>query len=72
MRVWDADFTEFEFLKNLALPHKFITHSALFTAAMQLIFIVNLIWSLKRGAAAGENPWEADTLEWTTEEHKPE
>jgi cytochrome c oxidase subunit I len=59
-----ADFTEFEFLREVALPHKFMTHSALFTAAMQSLFFINLIWSLKRGAPAGENPWGADTLEW--------
>jgi cytochrome c oxidase subunit I len=27
---------------------------------------VNVIWSMKRGAAAGENPWNAATLEWAT------
>jgi cytochrome c oxidase subunit 1 len=26
----------------------------------------NVIWSLKRGAPAGDNPWNAATLEWAT------
>jgi cytochrome c oxidase subunit 1 len=32
----------------------------------QLPFLVNLLWSLWRGAEAGPNPWQANTLEWTT------
>jgi cytochrome c oxidase subunit 1 len=30
-----------------------------------LIFLVNLLWSMFRGAKALDNPWEATTLEWT-------
>jgi len=32
----------------------------------QLFFIINFFWSLKRGAKANDNPWEATTLEWNT------
>ena len=32
---------------------------------VQLVFIANLIVSLRRGALAGSNPWRATTLEWT-------
>jgi cytochrome c oxidase subunit 1 len=45
--------------------HTFITHAAMFTAAVQLIFIINLFWSMKKGAKAPMNPWDATTLEWT-------
>ena len=31
-----------------------------------LIMIGNIIWSLKRGALSGTNPWGAATLEWAT------
>jgi cytochrome c oxidase subunit 1 len=41
-----------------------ITWSALFLAAAQLPFLVNLIWSLRHGRLAPENPWQATTLEW--------
>ena len=41
-----------------------ITGSAFFLAAVQLLFFVNLAWSLRRGAPAGPNPWKATTLEW--------
>jgi len=30
-----------------------------------LLFLINVIVSLKRGALAGPNPWDAPTLEWT-------
>jgi heme/copper-type cytochrome/quinol oxidase subunit 1 len=32
-----------------------------------LVSVVNLMVSLRRGAPAGKNPWNADTLEWLTE-----
>ncbi len=32
----------------------------------QIFFIVNLIWSIKRGKKVGDNPWDATTLEWST------
>src|ERR1700756_4994937 len=34
-----------------------ITVAALFVAAVQLVFLFNLIWSLSRGKEAGGNPW---------------
>jgi cytochrome c oxidase subunit 1/cytochrome c oxidase subunit I+III len=33
-------------------------------AAGILLFLVNILVSLKRGALAGSNPWDAPTLEW--------
>lgn len=30
-----------------------------------LLFLINLWWSLRRGPAAGANPWDAATLEWS-------
>jgi cytochrome c oxidase subunit 1 len=37
----------------------------------QILFIVNLAWSLWRGRAASNNPWDATTLEWTTTSPPP-
>jgi cytochrome c oxidase subunit I len=51
--------------------HKFITVAALFTGAVQLIFLYNLIWSRFRGPRASDNPWEATTLEWATTSPPP-
>jgi cytochrome c oxidase subunit I len=36
-----------------------------------LIFIGNIVASLRRGRPAGENPWEAWTLEWATTSPPP-
>jgi len=36
-----------------------------------LLFIVNVAWSLRRGELAGDNPWDADTLEWSTASPPP-
>jgi hypothetical protein len=31
-----------------------------------LVFMLNAIWSRRKGRISGDNPWEAGTLEWTT------
>jgi cytochrome c oxidase subunit I+III len=31
-----------------------------------ITFLVNVLWSRKRGPVAGDNPWGAGTLEWAT------
>jgi len=36
-----------------------------------LIFVVNVIVSLRRGARAGDDPWNAWTLEWATTSPPP-
>jgi cytochrome c oxidase subunit 1 len=59
----DAQFVD-QYLQPLMPLHRFITVAALVTGAVQLIFIFNLFWSMFRGEKAGENPWEATTLEW--------
>jgi cytochrome c oxidase subunit I+III len=36
-----------------------------------LIVVANVVWSLRWGAAAGSDPWGADTLEWATTSPPP-
>ncbi|MDH3419289.1 MAG: cbb3-type cytochrome c oxidase subunit I [Gammaproteobacteria bacterium] len=43
-----------------------ITVAAIFVAASQLFFFINMIWSLRNGEKSGPNPWNATTLEWQT------
>ncbi len=43
-----------------------ISIAAWVLGAFQLIFIVNFFLSMKFGKKAGDNPWEATTLEWAT------
>jgi cytochrome c oxidase subunit 1 len=45
--------------------------SAAFLGVVQIVFIVNFFWSLKKGARVGDNPWESTTLEWTTSSPPP-
>jgi len=40
-------------------------------AIFQLIFVINLFLSLRRGEKAGSNPWEATTLDWTATTSPP-
>jgi cytochrome c oxidase subunit 1 len=37
----------------------------------QLVFVVNFFWSMMRGQVAEDNPWQANTLEWTTASPPP-
>ncbi len=48
-----------------------ITISALIVGASQLIFLYNLITSMRNGEKAGPNPWKATTLEWQTPDTPP-
>ncbi|MEP1471094.1 MAG: cbb3-type cytochrome c oxidase subunit I [Halieaceae bacterium] len=48
-----------------------ITISALIVGAAQLLFLINVIWSLRNGAKAGHNPWGATSLEWQTPDVPP-
>lgn len=59
------DTQTFEFLRPLDTLHVFITAAALMLAAAQFIFLFNVLWSLRNGKKAEQNPWNATTLEWT-------
>ena len=48
-----------------------ITIAALIVAAVQIVFFVNVIWSLWKGPKADPNPWRATTLEWLTPNTPP-
>ena len=59
--------TEVGFIRDLLPLQRFITFAAFVTIASQLIFLVNLFWSMFKGEKPkSDNPWEATTLEWTT------
>jgi cytochrome c oxidase subunit 1 len=40
-------------------------------AAGVLVFLWNVVWSLRRGEVAGDDPWDAWTLEWMTSSPPP-
>jgi len=67
-----AELTAYDFLEPLHALHMFITVAAFITIAAQVIFLVNLFWSLFKGPRAEEmNPWECTTLEWTVPNPPP-
>lgn len=49
----------------------FVSVAAFIVGFAQLVFLFNLIWSLRHGKPAGSNPWGATTLEWQTPETPP-
>src|SRR5580692_3862296 len=65
------DFKDYEFMGKLMPIHEFMTIAAFITVGAQLIFIINLFWSMKKGPKAPMNPWEATTLEWTVSSPPP-
>jgi cytochrome c oxidase subunit 1 len=66
-----AQFTEYKFLETLHPLVVFVTIAVFVTAAIQVVFLFNFIWSLFKGPKAGDNPWEATTLEWATTSPPP-
>ena len=60
-----ADLTGVDYLSPLIGIHTFISIAAFLTAAVQIIFIFNFFWSIKKGEKSSDNPWEATTLEWS-------
>ncbi|TIT59837.1 MAG: cytochrome c oxidase subunit I, partial [Mesorhizobium sp.] len=49
----------------------FISIMAFLVGFAQIVFLFNLIWSIRHGREAGGNPWRATTLEWQTPETPP-
>jgi cytochrome c oxidase subunit I len=59
-------FTYYDEL-NLASLNLLSTAGVFVQSVGVLLLLVNVVYSLKRGAPAGRNPWKASTLEWATE-----
>ncbi|RZK52566.1 MAG: cytochrome c oxidase subunit I, partial [Pedobacter sp.] len=59
-------FTEFEFMQKWLTVNVFVTWAAIIAALAQVAFLWNFFYSIFRGKKAPQNPWEANTLEWTT------
>jgi cytochrome c oxidase subunit 1 len=56
---------------GLELPNLLSTVGAFVVAAAVVLFVVNGLYSLYRGAIAPPNPWDASTLEWATSSPPP-
>ena len=62
---------QYEFLKQFEGMNIFITMSAFTLGVVQLIFFFNFFYSLIKGKKAEDNPWQANTLEWTASTPPP-
>ena len=60
-----SELTGVQYVAALVPLQKFVTVAAVVTLAGQIIFLVNLFWSMRKGPVAEANPWECGTLEWT-------
>ncbi|WP_214072121.1 cbb3-type cytochrome c oxidase subunit I [Mucilaginibacter sp. dw_454] len=59
-------FTEFASMQRWLSVNMFITWAAIMSACAQVAFLYNFIHSIFWGKEATQNPWQANTLEWTT------
>jgi cytochrome c oxidase subunit 1 len=48
-----------------------VTIGVFFQALAVALFVANLLWSYFKGPAAGHDPWDAWTLEWSTPSPPP-
>ncbi len=83
---FNVTFLPMHWLGMMGMPRRIYTYPAdrgwdfwnlvaslgvLFQAAAILVFLVNIMMSLRRGAPAGDDPWDAWTLEWATTSPPP-
>jgi cytochrome c oxidase subunit 1 len=68
-RLYDP--TEYPHLEPLQPTNEFISYAAFALFVAQLLFAFNFIWSLFRGRKAEQNPWLANSLEWTAAPSPP-
>ncbi len=62
--TYDAD-------RGWALLNQLTTLGAFLQAPSFAIFVYNVFWSLRHGRPAGDDPWDAWTLEWSTSSPPP-
>jgi cytochrome c oxidase subunit 1 len=62
--TYDAD-------RGWALLNQVTTLGTIIQVPSFAIFVYNLLWSLRHGQPAGDDPWDAWTLEWSTASPPP-
>lgn len=58
--------SNFPIFDNLMDINEMVTIAAIIAALGQVIFLINFFYSIFRGERSPQNPWNSNTLEWTT------
>ena len=64
--------TTYEADRGWTILNLIVSSGAFFQTIGTLIFVYNLVWSYFKGPAAGADPWDAWTLEWSVSSPPPE
>ncbi|HIF31733.1 MAG TPA: cytochrome c oxidase subunit I [Planctomycetes bacterium] len=59
-----ADPYPYKTFEHLQPMNEFMTYCAIAMVAVQILFVVNFIYSIFYGPRCGRNPWGANSLEW--------
>jgi cytochrome c oxidase subunit 1 len=59
-------FTSYDAFSTFGDLNMFISIAAIITFSAQLLFGFNFFWSIFKGRKSTQNPWNSNTLEWTT------
>ncbi|HQG38615.1 MAG TPA: cbb3-type cytochrome c oxidase subunit I, partial [Chitinophagales bacterium] len=59
-------FNEIEAFSQYATTNKVISAATIIVFLAQIIFLINFFWSMYKGRKSTQNPWQANTLEWTS------
>jgi len=62
---------QYDFLKPQQPINEFITYAAIILFIGQIPFVINFFWSMFKGRVAENNPWQANTLEWSAPSPPP-
>ncbi|MBA44449.1 MAG: cytochrome c oxidase subunit I [Magnetococcales bacterium] len=78
-------FFPMHFLGMMGMPRRIPNYHPMYTdlnwlasvssfalGAAQIILVINFMYSKRKGKPAGDNPWGAETLEWTVSSPPPE
>jgi cytochrome c oxidase subunit I len=60
-----ADIAKYDTLNHMQPMNVMITVCALLLGVSQILFYINFLYSMYWGKVAEQNPWKANTLEWT-------
>ena len=66
-----ADPYHIQAFADLLPLNRFISICAIGLAVAQVLFVLNVVWSLCWGRRATDNPWQSNTLEWATSSPPP-